>query len=225
MKELEHTPYMRAVKKYTSAFVHPLENDGLTHAEYNTDARFLTIDMCPSVRPFERKFFQILATKKTIPIALSITGLWMIDHPDEFNWLLQQEENNTLQITWINHSFSHLYSRDRALQNNFLLTGQTSFSDEILETEKLLLQYGQLPSVFFRFPGLVSNKQLIDSLRQFGLISVGANAWLAKGQPAKSGSIIIVHGNGNEPKGIEKVMPLLEEDSLYLPLSQAFKAA
>lgn len=223
MQELEKTPYMKALKKYTTSFIHPLQNDGITHAEYNTEARFLTADMCPSVRPFEKDFFQALATKKTIPIALSISGLWMIGHPDEFKWLIEQEETHTLHITWINHSFSHLYYPDLALSNNFLLTGQTHFSDEILETEKLLVQYGQLPSVFFRFPGLVSDKQLINGLREFGLIPVGANAWLAKGQPAKPGSIILMHGNGNEPEGIEKVMPLLSDPALHFaPLSQAF---
>jgi peptidoglycan/xylan/chitin deacetylase (PgdA/CDA1 family) len=224
MQELEKTPYLQALKKYTAGFLHPLQNDGITHAEYNTNARFLTADMCPSVRPFEKNFFQTLVAHQTIPIALSISGLWMIGHPDEFKWLIEQEEANTLSITWINHSFSHLYYPDLVLSNNFLLTGQTDFSDEILETEKLLLQYGQLPSVFFRFPGLVSDKQLIHRLREFGLIPVGANAWLAKGQPAKPGSIILVHGNGNEPQGIEKVMPLLSDPTLHFaPLSQAFK--
>lgn len=223
MQALEKTPYMKALKKYTTSFIHPLQNDGIMHAEYNTEARFLTADMCPSVRPFEKDFFQALATNKKIPIALSVSGLWMIGHPDEFQWLIEQEEANTLHITWINHSFSHLYYPDLALSSNFLLTNQTHFSDEILETEKLLLQYRQLPSVFFRFPGLVSDKELISGLRKFGLIPVGANAWLAKGQPAKPGSIILVHGNGNEPEGIKKVMPLLKDASLHFaPLSQAF---
>ncbi|KJV97693.1 hypothetical protein RAMDARK_0198 [Rickettsia amblyommatis str. Darkwater] len=30
-------------------------------------------------------------------------------HTEEFLWLLKQQENGYLQITWVNHSFSHPY--------------------------------------------------------------------------------------------------------------------
>jgi len=43
------------------------------------------------------------------------------------------------------------------------------------------------------------------------LIPVGSNAWLAKGEEPKDGSIILVHGNSNEHSGIEKAMVLLEQ--------------
>lgn len=227
MKELQSTPYLQALIKYTS-LPNTLQNNGIVQVARPVNGVFLTVDMCPSRKPFEATFFQDLTaraalTHHPIPIAIAITGLWILGHPDEFNWLLKQVAANKLQITWINHSFSHQYYRDLPLQANFMLLTQSNVEAEILDTEKLLLQNHQLPSVFFRFPGLVSDQKLIVTLRQFGLIPVGSNAWLAKNQEAKNGSIILVHGNSNEPEGIKKVLKLLQDKNLnLLPLNQAF---
>lgn len=228
MQELQNTPYMKALTKYTSP-PYILQNYGILRAENPmVKGMFLTADMCPSALPFETNFFNTLAaladkTHHPTPIALSVTGLWMIDHPKEFNWLIAQENAQKLQITWINHSFSHVYYADVPLQKNFLLTEQTNFTQEVLAPEKILLEHGQLPSVFFRFPGLVASQQVILELRKFSLIPIGSNAWLAKGQAAKAGSIILVHGNSNEPEGIKLVMPLLQNPHVQLlPLSSAF---
>lgn len=230
MRELQQTPYMQALNKFNS-WPYKLQNDGIVHAEVPVMGVFLTADMCPSRKSFEKNFFQTLVaraaqTQQPTPIALSISGLWIIGHPKEFNWLVQQEKQNKLQITWINHTFSHLYYADLPLGSNFMLAKNTNIKHEILETEKLLLERQQLPSVFFRFPGLISNKKLILKLQEYGLIPIGADAWLAKGQKAKSGSIILVHGNSNEPEGIKLVMPLIQKPELnLLPLSQAFQAS
>lgn len=37
--------------------------------------------------------------------------------------------------------------------------------DEVLLLEKALLKHGELPSVFFRFPGLISDKKLVLALK------------------------------------------------------------
>lgn len=132
-------------------------------------------------------------------------------------------EENKLQITWINHSFTHVYYADLPIKQNFLLAPYTNIAHEILDTEKLLLEHNQLPSVFFRFPGLISNEKLILELRHYGLIPIGSDAWLAKNQKPKAGSIILVHGNGNEPEGISKVMIFLDNPRHeWLPLNLAF---
>ena len=93
-----------------------------------------------------------------------------------------------------------------------------------------MLEQGIIPSSFFRFPGLISNQQLIAELRAMSLIPVGSNAWLACGQNPKPGSIILVHGNGNEPKGIELLLTFYQERKedlekgalVLLPLREAF---
>jgi hypothetical protein len=90
MQELLSTPYLRALGKYTSP-PYLLQNQGVIHAEKSVNGVFLTADMCPSVKPFEADFFHTLVAiseknLKPMPIALSITGLWIIGHPNEFNW-------------------------------------------------------------------------------------------------------------------------------------------
>lgn len=227
MRELLATPYMKALVKYTSP-PYILENYGIVHADTPVNGVFLTIDMCPSVKPFETEMFNTLVAMSEkahtpMPIALAMSGLWIIGHPDEFNWLIKQKEEHKLQIIWVNHSFSHVYYADLPLNQNFLLEPHINTTLEILAPEKLLLEHGQLPSVYFRFPGLISNEKLILKLRKYGLIPIGTDAWLAKDQVPKLGSIILVHGNSNEPEGIKKLMPLLQDpNNHWLSLSEAF---
>lgn len=229
MDELAQTPYMKALKAYSSP-PYPIQNYGIRSAHSSVKGVFLTIDLCPSTKPFAKAFFDALVSlkqkiKKTPPIAISLSGLWALRHPKEFDWLIKQQRENNLDITWINHSFSHVYYHDLPLQENFLLSHKTKLSEEILAVEKMLLNKGQLPSVFIRLPGLVSNENLIAQLNRFGLIPVGSNAWLAKGERAKDGSIILVHGNSNEPQGIKLIMPQLTNSTPLnlLPLRQAFE--
>jgi hypothetical protein len=73
-----------------------------------------------------------------------------------------------------------------------------------------MLKNGLLPSAFFRFPGLVSDQQLVYKITGFGLIPVGTDAWLAKGQQPQAGSIVLIHGNGNEPTGVNDFIKLLQ---------------
>ena len=93
-----------------------------------------------------------------------------------------------------------------------------------------LIENGLLPSPFFRFPGLVSDRKLIEQLRALSLIPIGADAWLAKGETPHPGSIILVHANGNEPEGIRLLLSFYEKQRepfrtkrlTLLPLSDAF---
>jgi len=34
------------------------------------------------------------------------------------------------------------------------------------------------------------------------MMGLGADGWIAKGQPIERGAVVLVHGNGNEPEGI-----------------------
>jgi hypothetical protein len=87
----------------------------------------------------------------------------------------------------------------------------TDIDSEVLRTEIALLQKDIVPSVFFRFPGLVSDLKIYNKILSFGLIPVGSDAWLAKGQWPKNGSIVLIHANGNDQLGVRDFINLLKE--------------
>lgn len=209
---LSATPFHKALSRHT-ALPCPLQNDGLTESDTSVCGSFLTVDLCPSVMPFEKRLFEGLIDLwrdrgEPAPVGLAVTGVWADRHEEELQWLIGQVRERKLRITWINHSYNHPYDRDKALDETFLLTPGTNFEEEILSTEILLLEHDLVPSVFFRFPGLVSNCDLIRRLKALSLIPVGSRAWLAKGETPVEGSIILVHGNGNEPAGIDMLLDL-----------------
>lgn len=219
---LSSTRYYQLLNK-TTAPPYKLQNQGITHAAHAVKGNILTIDLCPSSKPFEADFFNKLVnlaekTKKPTPVTIAISGLWLIGHQDEFQWLIEQEKKQKLAINWANHSFSHVYYGDLPYSENFLRVPTTNMETEILLTEKYLLEAGEIPSVFFRFPGLVSNKLLIKTLKSYGLIPLGTDAWMAyledRHETITPGGVILVHGNSNEHEGIVRIMPLLEQLNL-----------
>ena len=122
-----------------------------------------------------------------LPVALSISGTWLTRHPADFQWLHDQERAGTLRITWVDHSYDHPYVPGHPLAGNFLLTPGTDMRSEILDTEQLLIANGETPSVFFRFPGLISNTALMRLADDYHLIVLGTDAWLAKNGLEKGG--------------------------------------
>ncbi len=231
-EDWQETPFSRALFRQTSS-PYPLQNDGLREAEYPVRGFFLTVDLCPAKKPLDRRFIVATAAlpqPSPIPVAMMISGLWIQKHESDFAWLKDHTSAGRLSITWVNHSFTHPYEAAAPLERNFLLTPKTDFASEILSLERLLLEHGLMPSPFFRFPGLVSNRQLIERLRRLSLIPIGSNAWLAKGEKARPGSILLVHGNGNEPEGIRLLLSFYAEqreafrrgDAALLPLRKAF---
>ncbi len=223
---ISRSPFLAALERFASK--PRLQNAGLTNAEAPQQGLFLTVDMCPSRRPFEREMFTAVSalarkTAAPVPLAVAMTGQWLASHPQEVAWLKGEISSGNLAVTWINHSYHHLYDPKGRLESNFLLSPGVDFDHEVLATEIALLENGLVPSVFFRFPGLVADGNLMKRLRQLFLIPVGSNAWLAKGELPADGSIILIHGNGNEPQGIKKLLPLLSQENhlRLLPLSQA----
>ncbi|MGI4728155.1 MAG: polysaccharide deacetylase family protein [Janthinobacterium lividum] len=177
----------------------------------------LTIDLCPSHKVLDRRIFtnvfqEFSKVEPHPPVAISVSGLWMKDHQADLNWLKQQYLNGHIFITWINHTYNHRVDPKKPLKENFLLEPGTDINYEVLETEQAMLQNGLLPSVFFRFPGLVSDAKLLYEITGFGLIPIGSDAWLAKGQRALPGSIVLIHGNGNEPIGVNDFISLLKSE-------------
>jgi hypothetical protein len=219
------SPFMRALERYDSP-PYPLQNGGATRAAGQLAGEFLTVDLCPSRHPFERGLFDTLvATGKgaPVPVAVAVTGVWLKSHPEEFGYLKREAAAGKLAITWMNHSFHHSYDPRAPLARNFVLTPGTDFPAEVLDFEQLLLSRGVVPSPFFRFPGLVSDAATVKLLREYSLIPIGSDAWLAKGEMPRKGSFILVHGNGNEPKGVKLLLPMLHAGELHLlPLPEAF---
>jgi len=226
------TPFSRAIVRHTSP-PYPLQNDGLREADHPVAGFFLTADLCPAKKPLDRRFIEAtiaLPLKQPVPVALMVSGLWIQRHADDLAWLKNQAATGRIAITWVNHSFTHPYDPAAPLEKNFLLSPKTDFLNEVLSLERLLLEQGLTPSPFFRFPGLVSSRHLIEQLRDLSLIPIGSNAWLAKGESPQPGSIILVHANGNEPEGIKLLQSFFSEhrdafrrgDATLLPLREAF---
>lgn len=207
------SPYIKALKK-VSSHTPPIQDAGFVRFSSSGKGIHLTIDLCPSARPLDRIVFTDLITEfsnieKPVPVAVSVTGQWMNKHPDDLNWLLGLVKSGDLSILWVNHSYNHFVSKKVPLTANFLLKPGTDIGSEVLNTEIALLEKGIVPTIFFRFPGLVSNQETFNRIVNFGLITVGSDAWLAKGQWPSDGSIVLIHANGNEPVGVAGFLELI----------------
>ncbi|MBB2146904.1 polysaccharide deacetylase [Pedobacter sp. LMG 31464] len=191
-----------------------LQNAGLDHAIPKEKGIALTIDLCPSHKNLDRIIFQSLINEfkqieTPVPLAVSVSGKWMLKHQEDLNWLKGLMLQKELDITWVNHSYNHEVN-NLPLTENFLLAKNTDLDVEVLKNEQLMLKNGLIPSVFFRFPGLVSDQKIVEQIENYGLIPIGSDAWLAKGQQANAGSIVLVHGNGNEEIGVKNFIQLLK---------------
>jgi hypothetical protein len=214
--KLEHTPYIKSLK-LVKANDQAVQDAGITHLSPTGKGVFLTIDLCPSQRPLDRVVFSEIIeefgnVESPVPLAISITGVWIKKHPDDLVWLKKLIRRNKIAVLWINHTYNHRTSKKLPLTKNFMLEKGTNIPFEILENEKLMIEMNLLPSVFFRFPGLVSDTDIFNRVTGFGLIPVGSDAWLAKNQTPTGGSIVLIHANGNEPYGIKKFVELIKSE-------------
>lgn len=191
----------------------PSANVGVQRAkDPNSTDKFLTVDLCPSSKTLQKEIFERIQSgyMTNVPVALAVSGLWIKNHHEEFSYLLQLQDQKKIRITWVNHSLTHPYDKTKGIEDNFLLTPGLDFSREVLGNELVMFGQGLVPSVFFRFPGLVSSDKLISQLKAWGLVPLGSNAWLGKGQKIKNGSVVLVHGNGNELSGLALLYKALE---------------
>ncbi len=198
-------------------------NAGLSHSL--KDGSFITGDLCPSRKPLDRDLLEVLETiGPRTPVALAISGLWLTRHGADFQWLREQAHFGALEITWVNHSYHHPYVPGRPLANNFLLTPGFDMQSEILDTERLLIANGETPSIFFRFPGLVSDAVLMQAVRRDHLVVLGADGWLVFAPPLRPGAILLIHPNGNEHPGLRLFVNSLDKGRLprpFRPINEA----
>ena len=195
----------------------PLQDAGISHAIPDKHGIILTIDLCPSAKPLDRSLFlailqQLSNIEKPVPLAISISGHWLLKHQDDLDWIAELDRRNKIDVIWINHSFNHYYNKTLPLDLNFMLMKNTNVNQEVLLNEKTMIEHNLVPSIFFRFPGLISGHRVFEQVMEFGLIPVGSDAWLAKGEHADDGNIVLVHANGNEPLGIKKFLNLLHQN-------------
>jgi hypothetical protein len=220
-QEWKDTPYLKALA-IAGQNDSPLQDAGIKRSSDKETGISLTADLCPSQKTLDRRIFtaMIQSVKPNalpLPIALSVSGLWMQNHNEDLNWLKSLQAKRKININWINHTLNHPWDKTLPLSINFLLEKGTELSNEVLGNEALMLKNGLTPSCFFRFPGLVSDKAIVDQIIEWGLIPVGSDAWLAKGQqPQASGSIVLIHANGNEPIGVEDFLRLMQQKKTAL---------
>lgn len=224
------TRFMRAVMELSRAPGRKLpagatwlDDAGLTRG--TGDGVFLTGDLCPSRRPLDRAFLKSLeAAGAATPVALSISGLWVGQHPQDFLWLRREKAEKRLAIAFVNHSFHHPYRPGLADAHNYLLTPGVDMRQEILGVERLLIANGEVPSVFFRFPGLISDPAAMGAVRDALLVPLGAQSWLALTPVAPPGAILLVHPNGNEPFGLNVFNKLRRSGKMPAPYRQIDEA-
>ena len=212
------SPYLAAVISSTSP-PYRLHNGGVRNFTGMDGGAVLSVDLCPSKYGLSRYLFtgMIGALEKMnrpLPVAIAVSGKWIENHGPDIRWLQSLESRNRLAITWVNHSYTHprTYAPSpRTLSKGFLLSKGVDFTREVLQTEKLMIENNMVPSVFFRYPGLVSDGKLMDKLRDYGLIALGSDAWLAKRERPGKGSIILVHANGHEPDGLKRFLGYLKD--------------
>jgi hypothetical protein len=212
-RDFAGTPYVRVLDEAARNGDKPV-NAGLTHSLPAERGISLTIDLCPSRRPLDRFLFRdILAAfekvERPVPLAIAVSGLWMERHASDLHWLGGLAASGRIAVDWINHSYHHRYDPRLPLRRNFLLEKGVDLDQEVLLTEQKMIACGLVPSIFFRFPGLVSDVREFSRVLALGLVPVGSDAWLAKSQSPRYGSIVLIHGNGNEQLGIRRFLALV----------------
>jgi hypothetical protein len=225
---LARTPYLRALNA-ERLHENLVQDGGITHSLRPANGYFLTADLCPSSKPgFNEQLFETLERAREIhntqpiPVALSVSGGWLQKHPPAFAWLRDEVVAGRLHITWVNHTATHPYRKQLDVNHNFMREEGIDPLAEVLELEKMLVEQGMPPSVFFRFPGLVSSPELVEMLERLHLVAIGSDAWLAKGERPTPGGVILIHANLNEPIGVELLQKWLvaqpKRSVTFLPL-------
>ena len=179
----------------------------------------LTVDLCWSLLPAERDFFRFLprlaaARGGEAPVTLFVTGRWLEQYPLEVERLIALSREPGVNVTWSGHSWVH--PKRRPFMNAY---APDEVRADALRVEAELLRWGIVPSVFYRFPGLVHDEERLRAVLALDLVSVDCDSWAAAmhlgrpphRSPPRDGSILLVHGNGNEPPGLARFYEWLIE--------------
>jgi len=167
----------------------------------------VTVDLCWSTHPFEKDFLMNLPAKQSgsVSTTLFVCGRWVEQHPTEMEALLDLEPKGA-NLIWGLHSWVHPISG--GFMNGL---SAAAVQEDTLRVERELLEWGVVPTVYYRFPGLVHDTERLSAILDLGLLPIDCDAWVAVqgtdhpyGHAIQDGSIVLVHGNGNEPQGIAR---------------------
>jgi hypothetical protein len=189
----------------------------------------VTVDLCWSLRPYERDFFRFVPRIAKLNgdawITLFVTGRWLEQHPEEVERLIELSREPGVGVTWALHSWVH--PKQRPFMNAY---SPEQVRDDNLRVEAELLRWGIVPSIFYRFPGLVHDEPRLRAMLDLDLISVDCDSWVASMHRGRAphhlwpsdGSILLIHGNGNEAVGIPRLYEWMIENPGWKwgPLSQ-----
>jgi len=185
---------------------------------FNHGSRYLmpegvavSVDLCPSTKPWNQALFERLVMlgeilHKPLPVAVAVSGLWMQRYPEALRQMIQWDREKKLVISWVNHSDTH------PVKGGFLVNPRVDFTAEVETQARRMRRSGIFNTPFFRFPGLIYDLSRLRELGGMGFVALGADAWLAKGQRVLNGSIILVHGNGNEKRGVRLLFRYLKRN-------------
>jgi hypothetical protein len=118
--------YLLALQKY-NAFDGHLQNQGLMGAKDHSNGTYLTIDLCPSTHEFNKDLFELVRQREW-PVAIAVSGLWILKHGEDWRWLQQTLAHSP--VTWVNHSRNHPVYPDEILKKKFSPTKYCSFKRE-----------------------------------------------------------------------------------------------
>jgi len=164
----------------------------------------LSLDFCPSVHRADFDFIEHLPNYFSSPNWIAfMSGKWIKAHPQELQRLVDLNVSGKQQIIFANHSFQHPHKAP------FIADSKLDFKADTLKAEEVFLERGIAPAMFYRFPGLISNTTTLNTLNSLGYIAISSKAWIAKRQLPVKGSIVLLHGNGNEKNGINEFKQFL----------------
>jgi hypothetical protein len=120
--------------------------------------------------------------------------------------LLALDEQPNVELIWSNHSWDH--PKAGKFMNDYT---PKQLRADTLRLEVRMLEWGVVPSAYYRFPGLIHDGARLKAILALDLLPIDCDCWMALVRPARpdpfyhppgDGSIILVHGNGNEARGI-----------------------
>lgn len=138
---------------------------------------------------FEKELFLFLADQKGAGrVNVIVSNRWMLEDKINFKNINSLIEQRKLNVVWITKVLDY-----------------EKLEDEILNTERLLLEQGLIPSIFFKLDG-TWNESVAQKLQSFSLIPIDANSVLSKGGIIRKGGMVLVKGDGTESKYVKMII-------------------
>ncbi|BAU56292.1 hypothetical protein MgSA37_04489 [Mucilaginibacter gotjawali] len=86
-----NSPYIKAIKKAERHSVNT-QDAGIENGMPKQTGISLTADLCPSHRPLDKRIFteiisEFQKVEYPVPVALSVSGIWMKQHQQDLEWL------------------------------------------------------------------------------------------------------------------------------------------